>query len=93
MNSFAMLNPMLLAMVIPKLTAPSPGELWLGGSQYRERNAPAATPPSWETEMWRVPSSWRAKMPLEIAYPMRGQKRVLPELKYRLSSCSTLPTP
>jgi hypothetical protein len=32
-------------------------------------------------EKCRLPSSWRARMPLLGAYPVRDQKRCLPELK------------
>src|SRR5215469_5480786 len=38
-NSFTTLNPILLDIVIPKLTTPSPAECWLGGCQKRERKA------------------------------------------------------
>ena len=43
-TSFTTPNPMLLAMVMPKLTAPSPAECWLGGCQNLDKKAPAATP-------------------------------------------------
>src|SRR5215475_14504262 len=78
-NSLITPNPTLLAMLIPKLIAPSPRESWLGGCQVRDRKAPAATPPSWEIERWRLPSSCRARIPLATAYRVRGQKPVFPE--------------
>jgi len=80
-NSFTTPNAILVDMEIPKLTAPSPAECWLGGCQKRDRKAPAATPPSWEIEMCRLPSSCRARMPLATAYPVRDQSPFLPELK------------
>lgn len=43
-NSLTTLKPMLLAIVMPKLTAASPGECWLGGCQSLDIKAPAATP-------------------------------------------------
>src|SRR5438445_9129071 len=80
-NSFTTPNPILLAMEMPKLTAPSPAECWLGGCHERDRKAPAATPPSCEIERCRLPSSCRARRPLAMAYPVRGQNPFLPELK------------
>jgi hypothetical protein len=91
-NSFNTPKPILFAIVIPKLIAPSDTELWLGGSHVRARKAPAATPPTCEIEKCRVPSSCRARIPLARAYPVRDQKPLLPELKYRLSSCKALPS-
>src|SRR5262249_57628415 len=80
-NSFTTPNPMLPPIVMPKLTAASPGEFWLGGSHVREMNAPAATPPSCEIEIWRRPSSCRARIPLASAYFVRRPKARFPELK------------
>src|SRR5215469_8121113 len=80
-NSLTTLNTNLLPMVIPKLTAPASAECWLGGCQRRERKAPAATPPTWEKEKVRLPSSWRARRLLSTAYSVRGQNPFSPELK------------
>ncbi len=41
-NSFTTVKPMLQPMLMPKLTAPSPAVLLLGGCQVRERKAPLA---------------------------------------------------
>jgi hypothetical protein len=79
-NSFTTPNPILPAMEMPKLTAPLPAECWLGGCQKRDRKAPAASPPSWDIESCRVPSSCRARMPLATAYLVRDQSPLLPEL-------------
>jgi len=67
MNSFTMLKAALLPMVIPKLTAPSFAEFWLGGNHSRATNAPAATQLNCEMEMFRLPSSWRARTALQSA--------------------------
>src|SRR3954467_13403260 len=73
-NSFSTPDPILMPIVMPKLIAASPAECWLGGSQGRERKAPAAVPPSCEYDKCRFPSSSRANRPLCTAYPVRDQK-------------------
>src|SRR5262245_61176571 len=80
-NSLMIFEPAFAPIEIPKLLAPSAGELSVLGCQVRDIKAEPAVLPRREYEKASLPSSWRARTLLASAYLVRAQIPCFPDWK------------